>query len=342
MKIKLRSALDVRDGYGYIGQELALALDSLGHEVYVEPIAAWYSEDQIKPRIKELCTPISSIDFELIIMYPVHNFERIYKNAGILTMYEAHRCPSAWTQRLNQLKLPVYAPSEFVRQMFIDSGVKVPVHHLPLGIDTKFYVHLDRQFPSKRPFRFLTIGKMEPRKNLIATVNAFAHLFGNNPDYELIIKTRENFLNTSAKIVITKNKNIKVLEKTLTEEELRKLYYLCDCFVYPSRGEGFAFPPRNAIATGMPTMVTCWSALQEIQGAQPIMIKGLSPMHPCGFSYGEEKNLLMADIDEESLRNSMLMLTDPVIYNNWCKNMKTFKQMSWQGCAKKLVGMIEK
>lgn len=341
MNIKITGALDVRDGYGYITHSLALVLDKLGHNVYVNPIKAWYSEDQLSPRIKELMKP-NEPDFELIVMYPVHNFDVIHSKAAIITMYEAHKCPPVWVKKINRMKIPVLCPTNFVRYMFKESGVKNPLEVLTLGVDTDLYKRKVRHYPTEHPFRFFTMGKMEPRKNLDLTVRSFQTAFPNDENVELIIKTRERFLSTTVKVAANKDKRIKVIEKTLTEEELVKLYYYCDAFVYPSRGEGFAYPPRNAIATGMPTIVTDWSALAEIPAAIKVRTTGLSSMPPCGFSYGEHDKMLMADVNEDLLTQYMYdLVMEEYTYDVWAKDAYNTKQDTWEDCANNLVRLIK-
>lgn len=341
MNIKITGAADARDGYGEITQNLALALDKLGHKVWVNPVKIWYRKESLKPRTIELLEPIKP-DFELIIMYPVYDFGMIYKNAAIMTMYEAHKCPDVWTKRLNQLRLPILAPSQFVLNMFKDSGVNVGMSVLNLGVDSEFYSPMERKFPEGRPFRFLTVGKFEPRKNIEAAVRSFQEAFFNEK-VEFVIKTRERFLPNQVRRMIQKDNRIKVIEKTLSEDELRKLFYYADAFVYPSRGEGFAFPPRNAVSAGMPTLVTDWSALVEIPGAIKLPITGLGPMPPCGFSYGQEKDLHMAQIDEAKLMYEMFCLaTDKEYYDKAVKSLVGIEQQTWEDCAKSFVRMISK
>ena len=339
MNIKITGASDARDGYGEITQNLVLALDKLGHNVWLNPVKIWYRKETLKARTIELMEPIKP-DFELIIMYPVYDFGMIHKNAAILTMYEANKCPDVWANKLNSLRLPVIAPSQFVLDMFKNSGVKVPISLLTLGVDTEFYAPMNREFPEIRPFRFLTVGKLEPRKNVEAAVRCFKNAF-KDENVELIIKTRERFLPNQVKRMIQGDNRIRVIEQTLSEEELRKLFYYADAFLYPSRGEGFAFPPRNAVATSMPTLVTGWSALAEIPGATKIPIIGLGPMPPCGFSYGQEKELHMANVDEAAFMYEMYCLaTDKEHYNKAVTKVSQAKQITWEECANTFLEMI--
>jgi glycosyltransferase involved in cell wall biosynthesis len=341
LNIKITGCGNTNDGYGEITQNLALALDFLGHKVWVNPVDIWRDDTSLKPRTKELLTEIKP-DFELIIMYPTYGFQNVHRKAAIMTMYEAHICPTQWAKRLNQLKLPLYAPSVFVAEMFRDSGVKVPINVLTLGVDSQFYFRAPRKFPKGRPFRFLTMGKLEPRKNVEVAVRCFQDAFFNDK-VELIIKTRERFLSAEVKRMAKRDTRIRLIEQTLSEEELRKLFYYCDAFIYPSRGEGFAFPPRNAVATGMPTLVTGWSALAEIPGAIKIPIEGMSPMPPCGFSYGDHDKMLMANINEDKLLYEMYCLaTDKKHYEDAVKEVAKARQKTWLECAIEFIKLAEK
>jgi glycosyltransferase involved in cell wall biosynthesis len=327
---------------GVITESLALALDKLGVEVQIKPAAIWYDHNSLKPRTQELVkNELKNIDFELLIMYPVYSFDGINKNAALLSMWEADKLPSVWIKAINSLNLPVLAPSKFSADVFRNSGVKVPVIDFPLGVDKEFYEYRERIFPTDRPFRFLSIGKFEPRKNGNTLLRCFNRTFPGRDDIELYIKTRERFIpSDSGRSASTQ---IKFFSKTVSEKELRELYYSCNAFVYPSRGEAFSFPPRNAILTGMPTLVTNWSALAEIPGARLIMTKGLSPMFKCGFSYGEEANLLMADIDEEHLCKLFEKMLDKTWYEAECDDVKSERDthLSWDDCAKNLIKYVE-
>lgn len=344
MNIKLLSALDNRDGYGYIGESIALALIELGHNVSIEPIKIWYDHGSLREETKKLVNKsLPKVDFELVIFYPVHSFNKIHDKAAICTMFEANRCPDEWVKKINRLGIPVFAPSAFVEGMFQNSGIKVPVHIWPLGIDTEFYAPKLREYPENIPFRFLTLGKLEPRKNVVYAVQVFEEVFSNGENVEFIIKTRERFLPQSIKETAKKDSRIKIIEKTISEEELRKLYYYADVFVYPSRSEGFGFPPRNAVATGLPTLVTDWSALAEIPGTIKVPIKGLGPMPTCGFSYGQENELLMANIDEMALSHLMSkMYYDKRFYKDAADFAYDAKQLTWEESANLLVELMEK
>ena len=50
--------------------------------------------------------------------------------------------------------------------------------------------------------------------------------------------------------------NVRILRGDWSRASIRRLYELADCFVWPTLGEGWGYPPREAAATGLP-VITC-------------------------------------------------------------------------------------
>src|SRR2546428_731861 len=53
------------------------------------------------------------------------------------------------------------------------------------------------------------------------------------------------------------------LSDTLSPDELPGLYTACDCLVHPYRGEGFGLPVLEAMACGLPVIVTGGGATDD-------------------------------------------------------------------------------
>ena len=49
---------------------------------------------------------------------------------------------------------------------------------------------------------------------------------------------------------------VEYIDHNLSETEVARLYAACDCLVHPFRGEGFALPVVEAMACGLPVIVT--------------------------------------------------------------------------------------
>lgn len=50
--------------------------------------------------------------------------------------------------------------------------------------------------------------------------------------------------------------NVKIINNKLDRNEYVELLQNASCYVSPSKGEGFALPPREALAIGLPVILT--------------------------------------------------------------------------------------
>jgi glycosyltransferase involved in cell wall biosynthesis len=116
-----------------------------------------------------------------------------------------------------------------------------------------------RKEPGK-PFTFLHIGEPFSRKDAQMVVDSFIELFGNNPDYRLVLKctkmntTRVKHPRGFDSSPSAAYDNIIEICGMLSEEQMLGLYDQSDVFVYPSWGEGWGFQPLQALAMGMPVI----------------------------------------------------------------------------------------
>lgn len=115
------------------------------------------------------------------------------------------------------------------------------------------------RFEIKKPF-ILTVGKIEPRKNLKKLVDAFTMI--NNPTIDLIIVGHQGWDKETSKKQ-SQSKNIKFLSY-ITDAELSALYSSCLLFIYPSLYEGFGYPIVEAMKCGAAVATSDSSSMREI------------------------------------------------------------------------------
>jgi glycosyltransferase involved in cell wall biosynthesis len=178
------------------------------------------------------------------------------------TPWESTELLWGWATPLNQVIDELWVTSEWNAEIFSKHTNK-PIFVYEHGIDDS-WVPKKRSLNNFRPFRFLHVGEPYFRKDAQMVVDAFISLYGEDPNYELILKcsrmnTTRVYDKVTGEISGTPNafySNIKIIESELSVEQMRGLYDMCDVFVYPSWGEGFGFNPLQAMASGIPTICT--------------------------------------------------------------------------------------
>jgi len=144
---------------------------------------------------------------------------------------------------------------------FIQNNVNVPIKVIPHGIDPEVFSIQERTLTDK--FYFLHIGSPVKRKGGQLVVDAFIDLFNGRDDIKLIIKSigdpRLDFHGTS----LFQNRQIIFIPNEISEINLAAIYGKAHCLVYPTNGEGFGLIPYQAIATGLPTIVTNLTACKS-------------------------------------------------------------------------------
>ena len=250
------------DGYGQVATMLVEGLTSR-HGVDVNVVGNNRSTASVVPGsfyATQLTRPRLPSAGSILLGYPTlfHTFGTSLEH-GVriaITMFESTRLPPGWVEVLNRLD-GVIVPSAWLEATFRREGVTVPLHRVPLGI-RDIYRPLAR--PERRsPFTFLTLQTPYPRKGWDIAVRAFDIAFGRDPRYRLIIKLRRD-KKLPVRIV---HPGVEVLADDLDDEGMVSLLGAVDAFVFPTRGEGFGLPPREAAATGLPVVATAWGGTMD-------------------------------------------------------------------------------
>lgn len=193
-----------------------------------------------------------------------------------------------WLTRANALQLKhVAAPaakkaarvitsSEYSRGRLIELLELDPerVVAVPLGIDASFTPEaqpgddeLLAGLGVSAPF-VLTVGTLQPRKNLEAALAAFERIDPAARDLQLVIAGARGWHEEEllARIDASPTKDHVLLLGRVSDEALHALYRAAAVFVFPSRYEGFGFPPLEAMASGTPVLSTTNTSLAEAVG----------------------------------------------------------------------------
>lgn len=129
----------------------------------------------------------------------------------------------------------------------------------------------------RRPIRdyILSVATFEPRKRIEAAIHAHAHFCDRTGmDIPLVLVGAEGWVNESlhALIASEERKGRLLMLGFVAEADLPALYAGARLFVYPSIYEGFGLPPIEAMACGVPAIVSNRSCLPEVTRGAAMMI----------------------------------------------------------------------
>jgi len=149
------------------------------------------------------------------------------------------------------------------------------------------------------PF-ILTLGVIQPRKNLPRLLEGFAKLKEADksaPDLVIVGKYGWKETNLLERIAELKLSEHVILTGYAPQEDLPVFYNAADVFIYPSVYEGFGLPPLEAMACGTPVITGNQTSLPEVIGEAGIMV---GPYDPAAFT-----KALVNVLSNETLRAEM-------------------------------------
>jgi glycosyltransferase involved in cell wall biosynthesis len=213
-------------------------------------------------------------DFFTIHFYPLDRFINYGANPYniFFNMFETDKIPDSWKLILNDSQVKeVWVPTKFNYNTFKDSGVvedKLKV--VNLGVDLNKYPFKERLL-NQEDFKFLFISEFRRAKGYELLLSAFYEEFKNDSNVKLLFKCTtntsiqmDNFLKTSIQPFKKGSKaEVILITGSRPEEFMNSLYEVSDCFVLPTRGEGWCLPAVQAMAAGLPLIITNATAPTE-------------------------------------------------------------------------------
>jgi glycosyltransferase involved in cell wall biosynthesis len=178
------------------------------------------------------------------------------------SMLECTKIPQKWVMILNVFFDAVAVPDVFLVDVYKNSGVRIPIFVVPLGmyLDPLLHKSFLHSKLNRHPFIFGNLGSICARKNQLTLLQAFAKAFGNDPNVKLLINGRgvevEYLAQMNKTMRLLKLDNVTISKTPLNQRDYLRTLETLDCYVSPSIGEGFSLQPREAIALGLPSIVT--------------------------------------------------------------------------------------
>ena len=135
---------------------------------------------------------------------------------------------------------------------------------------------LRRGLGLERPY-LLMVGTLEPRKNIPFLVKVFEELRDFDGDLALVGSLGWKTEGTLSAIESSPRRDRIRRLGGIRDDQLAAVYAGAAAFVYPTRYEGFGFPPLEAMARGVPVVSARNSSLPEVLGDVPRWVDGFAP-----------------------------------------------------------------
>lgn len=249
-------------------------------------------------------------DKTLAFEYP-ENYKLIStKQKYGMLVYETTHVPENWIENINKYLDILFLPGEFNRKIFIESGVKQNlIKVVPYGINPDmFFVKETKKTDEK--FTFLSICMPQKRKGIDILIENFYRVFGKKKDVELIIKFPYKPGKSKYDIELGKIKisdSIKIIIDEYNDKQITDLMHNADCFVLPSRAEGFGLIYLEAIACGLPVIATGWGGHCDFLNNENSLLLKYKLVNAGKIQYDNMKGKgLMAEPDNNDLCEKLI------------------------------------
>lgn len=222
----------------------------------------------------------------------------------LMQPWEYGGLPGEWIPVIRDQVDEFWVYCSWQRECAIHSGVpaeKIVV--VPIGVDPTRYRPDGHRFAlrTKKRTKLLAVGGIIPRKGMDLLVETYLRTFIASDDVCLVIKglsarwayngnpAQRDFAQLPALAHAKGGAEIEFIGDTLDDDSVASLYRACDALVAPFRGEGFGLPVAEAMATGLPVIVTHAGPMFDLcddetaylipagQSTPPAHITGLEP-----------------------------------------------------------------
>jgi len=209
---------------------------------------------------------LPAVDIEIRHQWPP-DFEPVDGRLVLIQPWEFGGIPAEWIAPLRDVVDELWVPTSWVKQCAQRSGVDGDkVFVVPNGVDTSRFRPEGRPYPlaTTKSTKFLFVGGLIERKGVDALLESYLSEFSAADDVCLVIKPfgsdtvyRTSTLEREIRQAASgSGADIEIVDGDLSFDDMAALYRSCDALVHPYRGEGFGLPIAEAMASGLPVIVS--------------------------------------------------------------------------------------
>ncbi|MDA0164759.1 glycosyltransferase family 4 protein [Solirubrobacter ginsenosidimutans] len=166
----------------------------------------------------------------------------------------------------------VLVPSAFSRDELLDEVPGLAPDRVVVvsgGVDAQFCA--GPRPDAERPY-LLTVGELQPRKNVETAIRAFGQLASQHPELELLVVGARGWGEAPVTHEIGSAAERVRFAGHVSDQRLVELYRGASALLFPSRYEGFGLPALEAMACGTPVVAARAASLPEVVGDAGLLV----------------------------------------------------------------------
>jgi YD repeat-containing protein len=312
--------------WGKVGREMVLALVDKGADVNIyERKGFLYDENMtFSTAVEKRITQTFRDDAVFTFEHPgVYGYLRGRLKVGMLC-YESTVVPPHWVEHVNRYLDLLLVPTTFCRDIFAAGGVpEAKMEVIPYGFSKEIYCPDGPVLPfpraAERSWRFLTVACPHKRKGIATVLAAYEQAFAPADDVSLVVKL--NYLpgrktrpfehgaleaELRAFAADPNKPALALISDYLPENDLAALYRGASCLVSATRGEGFGMVYLEALACGLPVIVTGWGGHMDFINNDNARVVKYTLRPAAEIQYDcDSADALIAEPDAEDLSRAM-------------------------------------
>lgn len=258
--------------------------------------------------------------------------------------------PKEWRATLEQFDALV-AYSEFGRAVTLAACPDLDIELIYHGIDTNVFRPLDKaevkqKFKVEGKFVVGCVARNQPRKQLPLLIRAFAQFHRSHPDSVLLLHTDPDDIGWDLDGLVTRYgvddatiiSRVQNVTRGISAADLNFVYNCMDVMALPTAGEGFGLPIVEAMAAGVPVVVTDYSACKEFAEGRGELIAVKE------FLTMGRVNIDHAVINVDDLTAKLVKLAnDPALRERYARDGRAFAEtLDWDRIMPQWLELLER
>src|SRR5947199_10534238 len=163
--------------------------------------------------------------------------------------------------------------------------------------------HLARTYGIDCPF-ILYVGRIQARKNLPRLVEAYSYLRKQGVSAKLVLVGKQDW---QSERVLAKIQELGLADSVIFPgyiawDDLPVFYNAAEVFVFPSIFEGFGLPVVESMASGVPTITSHGSSLEEVAGDGALLV---DPLDVCSIAEAIQQVLENGEVKDQLIQRGL-------------------------------------